>query len=311
MSSGKNRAKLVFFGNERLVSGLKDNDNPILSMLIEQGYHVAAVVAHHGDTRSRNGRPLEIAQLADTHGIPIFTPQKPLDIYDELANLHAEAAILVAYGRIIPQKLIDLFPRGIINIHPSLLPKYRGPTPIESPILNGDEETGVSIMNLSAQMDAGDIYAQESFDIEPTDIKFDIYNKAIGLSVRLLSVSLPGILDGSLPPMPQDESKVSYCQLLDKSDGKIDWREPAVIIERKIRAFLEWPQSRTRLGDLEIIITVAHVVDSSGQPGSYSLDGGQLVVFAGEKALSIDRLKPLGKKEMPIQAFLAGYRDKL
>lgn len=309
MSSGK--TKLVFFGNERLVSGLSSTTAPVLNALIDHGYDIAAVVAHHSDTRSRNGRPLEVAQVAEEHGIPLLTPDRPLDIHDQLSGLNAEAGVLVAYGKILPQKLIDLFPRGIINVHPSLLPHYRGPTPLEAPILNGDSKSGVSIMALAAKMDAGPIYAQAEFPISATDTKFDIYEKASALSKDLLIDTLPSILDGSLQPTPQDEANATFCQLINKDDGRIDWSQPAEIIERKIRAFIEWPQSRARLNELDIIITAAHVVDENGKPGEHKIDEGKLVVFTGEKALAIDSLKPSGKKEMPVQAFLAGYRQKL
>jgi methionyl-tRNA formyltransferase len=149
---------LVFFGNERLLTGLASTDAPILSGLIDQGYNVAAVVAHYNESKSRDKRPLEVAAIAEEHDIPVLLPDGPADIYDQLAAFHADAAVLVAYGRIVPQNIIDLFPLGIINIHPSLLPKYRGSTPIESAILNGDTTTGVSIMSLSAKMDAGPVY---------------------------------------------------------------------------------------------------------------------------------------------------------
>lgn len=309
MTSGKTR--LVFFGNERLVSGLSSTNAPILRSLIGDGYEIAAIVAHHSDTRSRNGRPLEVAQVAEEFNIPLLTPDNPLEIYDQLNSLNAEAGVLIAYGKIVPQKLIELFPRGIINVHPSLLPHYRGPTPIETPILNGDPKSGVSIMALAAKMDAGPIYAQATFPIAASDTKFDLYEKAVSLSKKIILATLPSILDGNLQPAQQDETSATFCQLITKEAGRIDWSQSAETIERKIRAFLEWPQSRTRLNDLDVIITAAHVIDRSGEPGSYQLDGNQLVVFAGEKAISIDRLKPLGKKEMPIQAFLAGYRHKI
>lgn len=309
MTSGK--TKLVFFGNERLVSGLSNSDTPVLRMLIDQGYDIVAVVAHHSDTRSRNGRPLEVAQVTSEHGIPLLTPEKPTDIYDQLARYGAEAAVLVAYGRIIPQRVIDLFPRGIINVHPSLLPDYRGPTPIESPILNGDSESGVSVMNLTAKMDAGPIYVQQRFTIAPTDNKFSIYDKAAQLSTTLLAESLPHILDGSLTATPQDDSSATYCQLIDKSDSRLDYSKPAEQLEREIRAYLGWPQSRITIGSVELVVTAAHIVDQTGVPGEYVSTNDELIVFTGKQALSIDRLKPAGKKEMPVQAFLTGYRHKL
>jgi len=130
--------RVVFFGNERLVSGLQQTDAPILRGLIERGYDVVAIVSHHSETRSRKERELEVATIARDHGIPLLLPSKPAEILEQLITFNADIAVLAAYGRIIGQKVIDIFPLGIINIHPSLLPRYRGPTPIETALLNGD-----------------------------------------------------------------------------------------------------------------------------------------------------------------------------
>src|SRR6478672_7501871 len=159
------KTKLVFFGNERLISGLSESHTPVLKALIDAGYDIKAVVVNDAGTKSRKSKPLEVAEIAKTHDIPVHTPDRPMDIYDQLAAYEADIAILVAYGRIVPQKLIALFPHGIVNIHPSLLPKYRGPSPIESAIANGDNNTGVSIMALSAKMDAGPVYKQIVYDL--------------------------------------------------------------------------------------------------------------------------------------------------
>lgn len=304
MNSGQTTTKLIFFGNERLVSGLKSTDTPILRGLIDAGYEIAAIVAHHTDSRSRSGRPLEVAAVAAEYDIPLLTPDRPADIADRLASYQADAAILVAYGRIISQSIIDLFPKGIINIHPSLLPAYRGSTPIESPILNGDYQTGVSIMQLAAKMDAGPVYAQEAFSILPTDTKFDVYENAARVGTNLLLASLPQILDGSLAPTEQDESLATYCQQLSKSDGILDpSTQTAVDAERRVRAFLEYPKSRIDLASQPIIVTKAHVSSEALSP----LD----IQFSDGAYLSIDTLKPAGKKEMPARAFLAGYGARL
>ena len=303
MTSGQTKPRLVFFGNERLVSGLQKTDAPILSGLIERGYDIAAIVAHHSDSRSRNSRPLEVAAIAEKHNIPLLTPDKPIDIIDQLEAFRAEAAVLVAYGRIVPQRVIDIFPRGVINIHPSLLPAYRGPTPIETPILRGESASGISIMSLSAKMDGGPIYAQAEFPIEPRDTKFDVYEKASSLSARLLFEVLPNILDGSLQPVAQNEADATYCHLFSKSDSLLNPSSmSASQADAHIRACLGYPGSRLILGNIEAIITTAHVSDVATELSVKCADGNYL---------AIDSLKPVGKKEMPARAFLTGYRQAL
>jgi methionyl-tRNA formyltransferase len=296
--------KLIFFGNERLVSGLKHTNTPILRRLIQANYNIVAVVASHTDGASRKNRQLEIQELANEHNIPVLLPNKPLDIFDKLVKLDADAAILVAYGRIIPKKIIDLFPKGIINLHPSLLPKYRGSTPIESAILNGDNTTGVSIMKLSEEMDAGPVYSQSTVDILPNDTKFSLYDKLVDSGTDLLLQVLPSILDGSIAPKSQDIAGGSYSRLLSKTDGRLDTiMHTASQAERRVRAHLGFPQSHIELSHgVNVIITSAHVSDYPEQLS---------VKFSDGKYLSIDSLKPIGKKEMPVKAFLAGYKDKL
>lgn len=304
---------IVFFGNERLVSGLEYTDTPVLKGLVERGYNIAAVVSHHTESRSRKVRELEVAQIAEQHDIPVYLPEKPTDIADTLKALKPDAAVLVAYGKIIPQSIIDIFPLGIINIHPSLLPLYRGPTPIESAILHGDSKTGVSIMQLSAGMDDGPVYVQQSIGLRGDESKLELYEAVSKISADLLFKTLPNILDTSLQPIPQDHTQASYSQLLKKSDSVIDWHKPAIIIEREIRAYLDWPGSRTQLGSLDAVITSAHSdTQSDLSPGELSYpDRHTLRIGTAGGSLYIDTLKPLGKKEMPIQAFLAGYKSKL
>lgn len=303
--------RIIFFGNERLVSGLDSTDAPILSGLIEKGYTVVAVISHHSDSKSRNQRPLEVAEIAKKHNIPLFLPNKPSEIAQEINSLKPDIAILVAYGRIISQTIIDLFPMGIINIHPSLLPKYRGPTPIESAILNGDSQTGVSIMKLTAGMDDGPVYTQKSISLNG-DTKQELYKKVIDVSTPLLFDVLPSILNGSLEPQAQNEADATYSRLLQKSDGIIDWKKSAEQIEREIRAYAHWPQSKTRLADIEVIVCAANVhTDNTLMPGAIRADKKQLLVGTSTTALEVTAVKPAGKKEMPIAAFLSGFRHSL
>jgi methionyl-tRNA formyltransferase len=303
MTSGKTSPRIVFFGNERLVSGLTHTDTPVLKGLIEEGYDVVAIVSHYTESRSRNARPLEVADIAKEHDIPLFLPAKPMEIYDTLLELNADVAILVAYGRIIPQKIIDLFPAGIINVHPSLLPKYRGPTPIETPIARNETETGVSIMQLTSGMDEGPVYAQETISLTSHDTKFSVYESLVTKSADLLLQVLPHILDGSLQPISQNDKESTYCQLLTKKDAFID---PAILTasqaDAHVRAYLGFPGTRLTIGSIEVILTKTHVSDV---PTDLSIE------CADGKFLAIDTLKPLGKKEMPVQAFLAGYKSRL
>jgi methionyl-tRNA formyltransferase len=293
---------LLFFGNERLVSGLKSTDTPILRSLIEAGYTVKAVVSHHSDGSSRTNRPLEIAALAEAHSIPVFLPNKPADIKEELIALGADVGILVAYGRLISQDIIDIFPGGIINIHPSLLPKYRGPTPIESTIVNGDSQTGVSIMQLSAGMDEGPIYAQRSVELNGTETKFDLYDTLATTSKELLLDVLPSILDGGLKPTVQDSSQATYSALLTKEDGLL---RPdtlsAIDAERKVRAYLGFPKSKLTVLGHDIIITKSHV--SSEVETKTPLD----VLCRDGAYLSIDELIAPSGRIMNAAAFLNGY----
>ncbi|MCA9334519.1 methionyl-tRNA formyltransferase [Candidatus Saccharibacteria bacterium] len=304
--------KVVFFGNERLVSGLNKTAAPILTGLIDGGYDVVAVVSHHTLAKSRNDRGLEVGEIAKKHNIPLLLPAKPSEITTQLKELQADVAVLVAYGRIISQEVINIFPHGIINIHPSLLPNYRGPTPIEAALLNGDPQTGVSIMQLTAGMDEGPVYAQESFSLTGSEDKFDLYEKITDITTPLFFDVFPKIVDGSLQPTPQDNNAATYCKLIEKKDSYIDWEKPAVELEREVRAYLGWPQSRTRLGGIEVIITKAHIQSGVTPPGEIVFQNDKtLSVGTGKDLLTIDSLKPPGKKEMPISAFLSGYKNQL
>ena len=291
---------LIFFGNERLVSGLEKTDAPVLRGLLERGYAVKAVVSHHTDANSRKPRPLEVADIAKQYSVPLYLPDRPMDIYDQLVELQADAAILVAYGRIIPQEIIDIFPLGIINIHPSLLPHYRGPTPIETPIVNGDAMSGVSIMQLSAGMDDGPVFAQDTFTIAETDTKFDIYEKVAHISAQLLFDTLESILDESLMPREQNHDEATFSNLLSKKDGVLDPAiQTAAEAERKIRAYLGFPKTKLTIFGEPRIITKAHVSDQQKTP----LD----VMFHDGAYLSIDELLAPSGKTVSADAFLRGY----
>ena len=298
----KKQSKLVFFGNERLVSGLKHSDTPVLKGLIERGYDVVAVVVSHANGKSRNARALEVAEVAAAHGIPVISPEKPTDIIDELTAYNADGAILSAYGRILSQRVIDVFGTiGIINIHPSLLPEHRGPTPIEATILEGDKVAGVSIMQLTAGMDTGPIYTQASFDIPNNVAKFELYRRLSNTGAELLFEALPDILSGALKPKPQQNVDVSVTSLIDKADGVLDpTTDTATTLERKIRAYQGYPKPHLTLLNKDVIITSSKITTG---PSNDSL----VVPCAENSWLEITSLIAPSGREMSAQDFLRGY----
>lgn len=270
------KVPVVFFGNEKLATGIPPIE-PVIRQAVEAaGFEIEKVVTG------------KISELGD----------------------HSSGlAVLAAYGRIIPQSVLDQFPLGIINVHPSLLPSYRGPTPIEQAILDGVDKTGVSIMRLTAGMDAGPLYKQKSVQLNGTESKEALTSLLQRTGAELLMEVLPLIATNKLKPRQQPHpDRATYSRLLRKEDGNIDWSKPASQLEREIRAFLGWPGSRTVLGDKEVIITKAQVVPDKGKAGSFSVIGRNLVIFCGHDALLVERLKPAGKNEMSASDFISGYR---
>jgi len=297
---------ILFFGTDQFSAR-------VLTGLLNAGVQISGVITKP-DSRSGRGQqmlsPL-VKGIAEQASIPVLQPARLLDLVPTLTALESPMAILASYGKIIPQAMLELFDPGIINIHPSLLPHYRGASPIESAILNGDATTGVSIMRLVAAMDAGPIYAQSRVTLTGTETAETLSHTLADEGVRLLVEHLASIINGSLTATPQADT-ATYCAKIQKSDGIIDWLTPAVKLERQIRAYHSWPQSRTQLGKIEAIITKARpLATAQGIPGHMTIADSRLMIATSEDSLSIEALKPLGKKEMPIEAFLRGYRSQL
>lgn len=299
---------ILFFGTE-------DFSAYTLEALISHGFHIGAIITKPDARRGRSSaatKPI-VKQIGEAHNIPVWQPLKLRDIAAHISEFDAPVGVLVSYGKIIPQSIIDLFTPGIINLHPSLLPMYRGPSPIEAAILHGDETTGLSIMQLSAAMDAGPVYIQETISLNGQETAPELY-ETLGLKgAELLAANLPAILNGTISPVPQHDNAASYCKLISKHDGVIDWHKPATQLEREVRAYINWPQSRTVLCGIDCIITSAHTEPSldPAAPGSVTVTDNSLAVHTTDGQLIIDTIKPLGKKEMPVKAFLAGYKDRL
>lgn len=209
---------------------------------------------------------------------------------------------------ILPPIVLDHFSSGLVNVHASLLPRWRGPSPIEAAILEGDTETGVTLMSLAPAMDSGPIYTQAHLPLSDAETKPELYKSLAELGSQVLTQALPDILEGELTPEPQDEAAVTYCPLIQKNDGLIDWQQPAEQIARQIRAYLGWPGSRTEINATTVTITTAHPINLSGAPGEFLVtETGELLVYCQTGALIIDRLIPAGKREMSGQDFARGH----
>ena len=275
----------------------------VLRALVEAGYPIAAVVTKPDSQKGRGQQLMapEIKTYALSHNIPVWQPAKLIGIESDVRQLGDPLGILVSFGKIIPQSILDLFTPGIINVHPSLLPLYRGPSPIESAIANRDSKTGVSIMLLETKMDAGPIYLQVPYALDHTETKPELYDTLFSLGANLLVQKLPAIANGELLPEAQDESKASYCHILTKDMGTLDL---AVLTpgdaESRIRAHLGFPRSRVSIGPYTVIITRAHGVMTKNTP----LD----LVCANGAFLAIDELVAPSGKTMTASEFLRGYK---
>ena len=285
---------IIFFGTDSF-------SEAALRHLIQAGYPVGAVVtkpdAHRG--RGHKLMPPEVKILALQHDIPVWQPARLDEIIEPIKAFGDTIGVLSSFGRLIPESILQLFTPGIINIHPSLLPAYRGPTPIETAIANGDEKTGVSLMLLVKEMDAGPLYAQADYPLTGNETQPELYEALADLGGSLLMQHLPHIISGELTPRDQ-LGPVSYSRLLHKSDALADpGMYTAEQLARKVRAHLSYPKTKlTLLGQL-VTITAAH----SSPERTSILD----VTCSDGHFLVIDELVGPSGRRMNGAAFLNGY----
>ena len=291
---------IVFFGSGPVAA-------ESLALLVKD-FEIEAVVtkpqpAHHK-------RAFPVVKLAHELGLHVLTTADKR----ELANLFidkppiSQLGVVIDYGIIIGQEIIDCFPLGLVNSHFSLLPRWRGADPISFAILEGDVKTGVSLMMIVEKLDEGPLLAQKELPIAPNTATPGLTRQLIDLSYQMLVETLPRYAAGVLKPYPQPGDKPTYSRKLTKEDGQIDWHRPAVMLERQVRAFADWPKSHSRLGSTEVIITQSTVAAEALKPGEISVKNKQLLVGTSEGSLEILSLKPAGKPEMSAEAFLAGYK---
>lgn len=290
---------------------------PCLERLVADGYEVVAVYTQPDRPAGRSGAPVKspVKRAALRHDLLVLQPRS-LRRPEEQERLREQAPDLVvvaAYGLILPQAVLDVPRYGGINVHPSLLPRHRGPAPITGAILAGDSETGVTIMLMDAGMDTGPILAQRSVPIDLLDTTGSLTDRLSVMSQQLLSETLPRWVRGELTPQPQDDSKATYTALLKKADGVIDWSQPAEVISRQVRAYQPWPGAYTtwqgrQLKLLQVEASETSAEAASSAPSTVIASGLEAAVQTGWGMLRLLVLQLEGRKPMPVAEFLRGAR---
>ena len=308
--------KIVFFGTPKFAA-------IVLEKLVDAGYIPSAVVCNPDEPIGRkqiltpppvkrpivNGKwPIEIFQPA--------TKAELLAIRHKLLAIKPELAIIAAYGKILPKEILDIPSRGFINVHGSLLPHYRGASPIQTAILNGEKETGVTIMEVDEEMDHGPTLANSQWPIADSDTYESLSQKLAVLGAELLIKILPDYISGKIKPVLQEHEKATYTKIIKKEDGKIDWSKNAKEIERMTRAYYPWPTAWTiwRIKNLELRIKILES-EILGNNENYKIGEvfltlkNELAVKCGEGALIIKKLRLEGGKILSAREFLNGHKD--
>ena len=302
--------RLVFMGTPSFAV-------PALEGLIDS-YEVVGVVTQP-DKRTGRGRKVvapPVKQAAMARGLPVLQPKtlRQPEVIEELKALAPTVIVVAAYGQILPSEVLAIPPRGCLNVHPSLLPKYRGAAPIAGAILAGEEETGVTIMLMDEGMDTGPILAQRRLMIEPEDTTESLSRKLARLGADLLIETLPRWLRGEIAPQPQDDSRATYTKPIAKEDGLIDWSLPAVEIWRRCRAYYPWPSAYTYWqGRLFKVLRAKPIPQWKGaeKPGRVMRLRQGLAVATGEGALLLEEVQLAGKRAIGAEDFLRGQRQFL
>jgi len=286
--------------------GSADFAVPALHALHGAGHAIAAVYCQAAKPAGRGQalRPCPVQLAAERLGLPVRTPARLRGNQAEqlaFAALDLDAAVVAAYGLILPQAMLDAPRRGCLNIHASLLPRWRGAAPIQAAILAGDAETGVTIMRMDAGLDTGPTLLRGSVPIAATATAATLHDVLAGLGARLV---LRALADNP-PAVPQPPEGVSYAPKLSRADARIDWAGDATRIERQVRAFDPWPGSFTTLSGTILKVLAAELAEGSGPPGTVL--AGSLTVACGQGALRPTRVQLAGRPAMPADAFLRGH----
>ena len=316
--------KALFFGTP-------DFSVPILETLTTIPYLKLQAVFTQPDKpvgRKQILTPPPVKVVAEKNNLSVFQPEKIKgDKFEkQLKNLSPDLIIVVAYGKIIPENLLKVPKYGWLNVHASLLPKYRGASPIQQAILSGEKQTGVTLMKIDAGLDTGPIIARKTVDIQPNDNFATLHNKLCRLGAELVKKSLLNYLKGKLKPQVQDSSQATTTKIIKKEDGRIDWTKPASYIERQIRSYTPWPGafcfwSRNSKNEqkeltnshteqrLKIIKAAVSEDTTSLLPGQTKITGGAVIVGCGQGNLELKKIQLEGKRPLFVVDFLKGYPE--
>ena len=294
--------------------GTPDFAVPVLSRLIDKGHDIAAVYSQP-DRPSGRGRklvPTPTKRFAEERGLEVRQPKslRSEAECEALAWLSPDMIVVAAYGLFLPPEALGIPPLGCLNIHPSLLPLYRGPSPVVTAILNGDAKTGVTIMKLDEGMDSGPILAQEQVSTDEEETTLELTRRLFDWGADLLVDTLPRWSSGKIQATAQDESRATFTTLVKKEDGEIDWTVDAERITRMVRAYEPWPGTFTHWDGKLLKILAATSATGDAQPGQVvGLDDGGVGIGTGDGLLSVSRLQSEGRRPSDAQDFVRGYPD--
>ena len=301
--------KVVFMGTPELAA-------EVLRAILDAGYRVTGVVTQPDRAKGRKKTPVmcPVKELAASEGLRVFQPQKVRlpEAVEEVRSMEPDVIVVAAFGQILPKELLDIPEYGCINVHASLLPEYRGAAPIQQAILDGREETGVTIMRMDEGLDTGDMIAKTTVPIGEEDTGGSLTEKLAKAGAELLVETLPLIINGDAVYTPQPACPdMPYVRTIKKEQGRIDWTADAASICRKVRAYSPWPSAFTEIDGKSFKIWRAHTGQTFGEgaPGEIAFDAdGHMAVRTGEGMLYLDEVQIAGKLRMPVSDFLRGYR---
>jgi methionyl-tRNA formyltransferase len=298
--------ELVFFGTPAFAL-------PALTALTGE-HRIKAVVTRADRPRGRGlePRPSPVKSWALENNVPVLQPERLKDplFLEALSELEPDAIVVAAYGKIIPPEILELPPYGCINIHGSLLPNYRGAAPIQRAIMNGAESTGVTIMQMDAGMDTGDMLKQVEVAIGPEDDSGSLSEKMAAAAVEPLLQTMRELAAGDARPIKQNEAEATYAPPIVREESEIDWSKPAAEIARKIRGLTPAPGAHTHWRGRRLKVKRARPVQATAAPGIVAVDGDRFLVGAGGGCLEIAEVQPEGKKSMSGAEFVRGYRPR-